>query len=144
MSQVHASCIAVDGIGVLLRGPSGCGKSDMALRLIDVGADLVADDRTDLALRDGAVWASAPAEIAGLMEVRGVGVLRLDAIAGTMLGLVVDLVDASAVERHPEAADCDLLGITVASVELSPFEASTPAKVRLAAARASGRIMQVP
>ena len=53
MSQVHATCIEVDGMGVLLRGPSGSGKSDLALRLIDGGARLVADDRTDLAVEDG-------------------------------------------------------------------------------------------
>ena len=46
--QIHATCIALDGRGVLLRGPSGSGKSDMALRLIDAGAELVADDRVDL------------------------------------------------------------------------------------------------
>ena len=102
MEQVHASCVAIDGTGVLLCGPSGSGKSDLALRLLDGGAQLVADDRTDLTGRDGGVWATSPAEIAGLIEVRGVGVLRLDAIDGIGLGLVVNLVVAAAVDRHPE------------------------------------------
>lgn len=144
MVQVHASCVAIEGTGILLRGPSGSGKSDLALRLVDDGAQLVADDRTDLTCSDGIVWAAAPVEIAGLIEVRGVGVLRHDAVDGIGLGLVVDLVVAAAVDRHPEPSTCDLLGITVPALALFPFEASAPAKVRLAASTASGRIMRVP
>ena len=60
MEQIHATCIAIDGVGVLLRGPSGAGKSDLALRLIDVGGRLVADDRADLRLVDGSVVAAPP------------------------------------------------------------------------------------
>jgi HPr kinase/phosphorylase len=144
MIQVHASCVAVDGTGVLLRGPSGSGKSDLALRLIDTGAGLIADDRTDLQVRDGIVWATAPTEIAGLIEVRGIGVLRLDAVVGIGVGLVIDLIDTGRVDRHPDAETCDLEGIAVPVLALSPFEASAPAKVRLAAAAAGRRIMRVP
>ena len=74
--QVHGTCIAIDGAGVLLRGPSGCGKSDLALRLIDGGAVLVADDRVSLEARAGDLVASAPDALAGLLEVRGVGIER--------------------------------------------------------------------
>lgn len=74
METVHATTIAIDGAGVLLRGPSASGKSDLALRLIDDGARLVADDRTVLALRDGIVEASAPPSIRGKIEVRGLGI----------------------------------------------------------------------
>src|SRR3546814_10156556 len=52
MQTVHATTVALDGTGVLLRGPAGSGKSDLALRLIDQGARLVADDRTALALEE--------------------------------------------------------------------------------------------
>ena len=93
MEQIHATTIYIDGSGVLLSGPSGSGKSDLALRLIDGGARLVADDRTDLALADGRLVASAPREIAGRMEVRGLGVLEKDAVPQTVLTLVVELVD---------------------------------------------------
>ncbi len=144
MEQIHASCVAIEGTGVLLCGPSGSGKSDLALRLLDGGAQLIADDRTDLTCRDGGVWAASPAEIAGLIEVRGVGVLRLDTMDGIGLGLVIDLVVAAAVDRHPEPRTCDLLGVQVPTLALFPFEASAPAKVRLAASMASGRIMRVP
>lgn len=132
MEQVHATCIDIDGTGVLLRGPPDSGKSDLALRLIDGGARLVADDRAELRLVDGAVVVSAPAAIAGMIEVRGLGIVRLEPVAEATLGLVVDLVPAPGIERLPEAASVELLGIAVAALRLDPFEASAPAKVRLA------------
>ncbi len=134
MERVHATCVDIDGTGVLLRGPPGSGKSDLALRLIDGGARLVTDDRADLDLEGGRVVVTAPPEIAGLFEVRGQGVGRLPSVERAALGLVVDLVQPERVERLPEAAQCELLGLTLPLVRLAPFEASAAAKVRLAAA----------
>ncbi len=132
MEQIHATAIDIDGDGVLLRGPSGCGKSDLALRLIDAGARLVADDRTDLTLSDGRVFASAPVELSGLIEVRGVGIVSMAALEKTPLALAVDLVGAADVERIPEPAGVDILGLSVPLLRLAPFEASAPAKIRAA------------
>jgi len=135
---VHGTTVAIDGRGVLLRGPSGAGKSDLALRLIDAGARLVADDQSILR-RDGeAVLAGAPATISGLIEVRGIGLLRLDALTEARLALVADLVAPEAVERLPEPRSETILGISLPCVALAPFEASAPAKLRLALAAASG------
>ncbi len=146
MEQIHATCIAVDidgaWTGVLLRGPSGCGKSDLALRVIEAGARLIADDRTDLSERDGAVVATAPPALAGLIEVRGLGILRMEALPEAAVGLVVDLVAPDDVERLPEPETTRLVGRSVAAVRLTPFEISAPTKVRLAAAMASGTIMR--
>jgi serine kinase of HPr protein (carbohydrate metabolism regulator) len=133
MEQVHATCVDIEGTGVLIRGPSGSGKSDLALRLIDGGARLVADDRAVLTLDGDRVMVTAPPEIAGLFEVRGQGVRRLPCIEGAALGLVVDLVPAGDVERLPEAVHCKILGVPLALLRLAPFEASAAAKVRLAA-----------
>lgn len=132
MEQVHATSIDIDGDGVLLRGPPASGKSDLALRLIDAGACLVADDRTDLALRDGRVFASAPAALAGRIEVRGIGILNVGAVVISPLALVVDLVGPGGVERLPEPSRTDILGLAIPLVRLAPFEASAPAKVRAA------------
>lgn len=123
---------------MLLRGPSGSGKSDLALRLIDNGATLVSDDYTDLSVREGVLTASAPETIAGLMEVRGVGIVRLspksEPAKPVPVALLVDLVhDSETVERLPEPQTETLLpGHPVRRVVLDPFEASAPAKVRLA------------
>src|SRR5476649_1972320 len=90
-ANIHASCIAIGSRGVLLLGPSGAGKSDLALRLIDEGARLVADDRTILFLTKGALWARAPASISGLIEIRGLGIVKLPARASVKIALVVKL-----------------------------------------------------
>ncbi len=132
MDTVHGTTVAIDGAGVLLRGPSGSGKSDLALRLIDGGAKLVADDRTALRRCDEGLVASAPDAIAGRLEVRGLGVVRLPALERVALSLVVDLVEAAAIERLPEADVADLLGVAVPRLRLAPFEPSAAAKVRLA------------
>lgn len=139
--QIHASCIELAGIGVLLRGPSGSGKSDLALRSIDAGARLVADDRTDLVVQDGALIASAPVPIAGRLEIRGLGIVAVSNVAATRVGLAVDLVAGPDVERLPEPRQCTYLGIAVPLIALAPFECSAPAKLRLAAREAAfGRL----
>jgi len=140
MDQTHATCVDIDGAGVLLRGPSGSGKSDLALRLIDGGARLVADDCTRLTLADGRLIASAPPEIAGRMEVRGLGIMDFEKRAETPLRLVIDLVAPGAVERLPKSATIEVFGVCLPLLRLTPFEASAPAKVRAAAkAAANGR-----
>ena len=71
---LHATAISINGQAVLLIGPPGSGKSDLALRLIDRGALLIADDQVALTEVDGVLHASAPAATAGLIEVRGLGI----------------------------------------------------------------------
>ncbi len=139
MIQVHGSCVAIDGRGVLLRGPSGRGKSDLALRLIDGGARLVADDRVDLSAAGGLLNASAPEPIAGRLEVRGVGILEVPCVAAIPLGLVVDLVEREDLERLPEPRIASFLGVTVPLMRLVATEASAAAKVRLALRAARAR-----
>jgi len=142
MVLVHGTTVAIEGKGVLLRGPSGSGKSDLALRLIDRGAVLVADDQTRLSEADGRLAAAAPPSIAGLIEVRGIGIVRLDYAAGVPLALVVDLVAGARVERLPPAVFASFLGIAVPLIALDPFEGSAMAKVRLAALSPTRDIMR--
>ncbi len=131
MATVHGTCIEVDGVGVLLRGPSGSGKSDLALRLIDSGALLVSDDQVVVENSAGRLLASAPETIAGLLEVRGVGLMTMPSAAESPLGLVVDLAPAGHVPRLPEPATVDLEGTSLPMLRLDPFEVSAPAKLRL-------------
>ncbi len=132
MIRVHGTSIALGGEGVLFRGPSGAGKSDFALRLIDQGARLVADDQTELRREGDELVMSAPVTIAGKIEVRGLGIVALPSLASAPLRLVVDLLPSDAIERMPLPRDCCYLGCTVPLVALAPFEASAPAKLRLA------------
>jgi HPr kinase/phosphorylase len=100
--QIHASCVAIKGKGVLILGESGAGKSDLALRLMDDGARLVADDRTELMIERGRLYARAPKSIAGLIEVRGLGIVAQPFARKAVVALVVKL-DA-APERMPKPA----------------------------------------
>jgi HPr kinase/phosphorylase len=133
--QVHGSCVSRDGDGVLLIGPSGSGKSDLALRLLDRGFSLVADDRVDI---DDGVAAPPPA-LAGLLEVRGLGIVRLPYAPTARLALVAEL--GAAAERLPAPgrhADLDL-----PLIRLDPAVASAPERVVLALDCALGRVSQV-
>ncbi|NQU57569.1 MAG: serine/threonine protein kinase [Rhodospirillales bacterium] len=144
LEKIHGTCVEVDGLGVLLCGPSGSGKSDLALRLIDEGARLIADDYTELSLQDGVLSARAPETIRDLIEVRGLGVVKIGAALQATLGVVIDLVASSDVERLAEDDQVELLGLPVARFRLAPFEASTPAKVRLVVRRVKGDVEHVP
>ncbi len=144
MEKIHGTCVAVEGTGVLLRGPSGSGKSDLAWRLIDGGARLVADDYTEVRVRDARLYASAPANMAGLIEVRGIGVIRTEHADDVPLGLAFDLVPGGDIERLPEAASWNCQGIHIPLYWLDPFEASAPAKVCLAVAVVQDLMVLVP
>ncbi len=132
------------GVGVLLRGPSGSGKSDLALRLIGGGARLVADDQVELKPAGGHLSATAPAAIAGLLEVRGLGPVPVATAASAQLGLVYDLVESEAVERLPADTTVAYEDVRVPLLRVAPFEASAPDKVRLAAQRAKLDMLSAP
>jgi len=141
-TRVHATCVALrqgrTWRAVLLRGPSGAGKSDLALRLIETGARLVADDQTDLSRQGSTVIASAPARIAGLIEARGIGIVKLSRdqlVSRARLALLVDLAHPERIERLPEPASETVMGVALPVVAVAPFEASASAKLRLALAR---------
>lgn len=138
---VHGTCVAVTGRGVLLRGPSGSGKSDLALRLIDRGGELVADDQVALTPERGAVVARAPAKLAGLIEVRGIGIIRRLPRFQAPVALLVDLVARDAVERMPMPAVESLCDIPVSRMRLNPFDASAAIKIELALGVLDGSVM---
>jgi serine kinase of HPr protein (carbohydrate metabolism regulator) len=135
---LHATAVAIDGRAVLLRGPSGAGKSDLGLRLIDAGARLVADDQSELWRSGEALVVRAPAALAGLIEVRGIGILRLAALAEAPVALLADLVRPEAIERLPRPCSETVLGVVVRRIAVAPFEASAAAKIRLALSAFTG------
>ncbi len=143
MHLVHGTTVEIEGRGVLLRGPSGSGKSDLALRLIDGGAVLVSDDQTEVSLENGRLFASPPAVLAGLLEVRGLGIVPVAYCTRAPLALVVDLVDQSArIERLPDPDWAVLHGVSIPRLQLVAFEAAAAAKVRLAVLTPAGTIMR--
>jgi serine kinase of HPr protein (carbohydrate metabolism regulator) len=128
---LHATSVAIGGRAVLLSGPSGSGKSDLALRLIDRGALLVSDDYTLVKRVDGRLIATAPATIAGKMEVRGIGIVDLPTAGEAPVALLIDLFDT--IDRMPlDMRRRTLAGIDVPVARIAAFEISAPIKVELA------------
>jgi serine kinase of HPr protein (carbohydrate metabolism regulator) len=128
---IHASTVATGGRSVLISGPSGSGKSDLALRLIDRGFTLVSDDQT-LVHREGErLLAYPPPQIAGKLEVRGIGIVEMETVADVPVALLVEL--ASEIERIPDEGNTRLiLGVSVPVIAVDAKTASAPAKVSLA------------
>jgi len=149
MNNIHASCVmlaaaarpfgAAEDAGVLILGESGAGKSGLALRLLAAGARLVADDRVELFSRADALWAKPPAQLAGLIEARGVGIVRLPHAVEARVALAVHLVGRDRVPRLPEPAFFAPPGEIRQEnwpplLHLSAEDPATPAKIVLAAA----------
>ncbi len=130
-SYHHASCVSVDGKGILLLSESGAGKSDLALRLIHAGAVLVSDDQVILMQKGNTLLASPPEKIAGLIEARGIGLLTMPYQQDIPLALVVQLVERKAVSRLPEPAFFDCFGVQVPLLSLHAFDESVCAKIFL-------------
>ncbi|PZU08742.1 HPr kinase/phosphorylase [Sphingomonas sp.] len=126
---LHATCVSIGKRGVLILGPSGSGKSDLALRLIDRGAMLISDDGVEVRAESGRAIASAPATIAGQLEVRGLGIVALPAYDEIPVSLCISLDS----ERHRMPPDplpvLSVAGLPVPMLALDPFEPSAPIKV---------------
>lgn len=130
MTLVHATCVAVDGRAVLIEGPSGSGKSDLALRLIDRGAILIADDQTEVRAEQGHLYAHAPAVIAGRLEVRGLGIVRVPHLTSAPLALAVRIGTPHRMPRADETRTIE--GQSLAVMTVAALEASAPVKVEWA------------
>ncbi len=132
---MYGSCVSRNGQAILLVGPSGAGKSDLVLRLLSRGFELVADDQVDVL--DHMV--SCPAELSGLLEVRGLGIMRMPSVALARLVLVADL--GKAAERLPAPRVHPVLGCPV--VQIDATSASAPERLALALDCALGIVSQV-
>lgn len=132
MSEVvRGTAVAIDGRAVLLRGPSGCGKSDLALRLIDRGASLVSDDYTEVRPEAGRLLARAPANIAGRIEIRGIGIVECPAVADAPLCLVAELDGAP--DRLPDGPlAAEIVGMSLPAIAIAALEPSAPLKLEAA------------
>jgi serine kinase of HPr protein (carbohydrate metabolism regulator) len=126
----RASCVALGDHGLLIEGPPGSGKSSLALALIDRGATLVGDDGVLLERRGQRLWAHPPPAIAGLMEIRNVGLARM-AARPAQLSLVVRL-DPDAPRYIEAAEELELAGVHLPLVRLWPGSPVLPLRAEWA------------
>jgi serine kinase of HPr protein (carbohydrate metabolism regulator) len=128
---VHATTVAIDGRAVMISGPSGSGKSDLALRLLDRGFSLVSDDQT-FVRRDGErLIAAAPPNIAGKLEIRGIGIVDVAYVDDVPIALLVELTGH--IERLPDDNPTrPILGAVIPVIGIEAMAASAASKVAVA------------
>ena len=129
--NLHATCIAIKQNGILLLGKSGAGKSDLALRLIEnKNAILVADDRVDIKKIDNKIFALPPHTIKGLLELRGIGIIKVSYLEQCDIKLAVNLVDdIKQIERMPENKFYEIQQVKIPMIDIYPFEVSATDKI---------------
>lgn len=147
----HGTAVAIGGYGALLMGPSGSGKSDLALRFLSCGLALaneaqppalVGDDQILISQESGKLMLRPAETLAGLMEVRGLGIVKMAYVGQAELCLVIKLGDAQSVPRMPEAPlpVTSILGLDVPTLSLCARETSAAEKLFLALGQAIGDI----
>jgi serine kinase of HPr protein (carbohydrate metabolism regulator) len=132
MTTVHASAVLVGARAVLIRGPSAAGKSRLAWELIEASrngavrfARLVGDDRVHLQAAGGRLLVRPAEALTGMIELRGIGILRRDHEPCAVVGLVVDLAAMDA-ERLPEDGQTIIEGVAIPRLAVAPGVAALP------------------
>jgi serine kinase of HPr protein (carbohydrate metabolism regulator) len=128
---IHASTVAAEGRAVLISGPSGSGKSDLTLRLLDRGFTLISDDQTIVRREGERLIASAPPNIKGKLEIRGIGIVDMDIVESAPIALYVELT--SEIVRLPDdRRERPVLGVNLPLISIDAQTASAASKVSLA------------
>lgn len=128
---IHASAVRLSEKGVLLLGPSASGKSDLALRLIDAGAVLIADDQVRLTREGDHLHAAPPERLQGLIALRGIGIMRVP-FAPSLLDLAVDLLpDGAADDPLPEPSSRSWLGLDLPKIGVDASSPSAVARIKM-------------
>ena len=140
--RLHATCVAFGGAGLLLLGVPGAGKSSLALRLMERGWSLVADDQVEIVATAEGLMASPPAALAGLLEIRGLGVFERLAHAPARLAVAARLRPASGIPRLPEPSLWRAQGVELPEFPLDAADVAAPEKALWALRAATGQLRQ--
>lgn len=127
--RIHGTSICYQQKGLLFLGTSGSGKSDLALRLIDIGASLIADDQTILTLNNQAIVLTCPEAINSKLEIRGIGIVKIPSLKSHQLNFVFQLKPYTEIERFPSNNWINILDQKIPYYEIDPFELSVMSKI---------------
>lgn len=131
MTLYHASCVELKGKGILILGESGSGKSDLAIRLLDNGGTLVSDDYVEVVSVDSLLIAKTAPNIGGMIEVRGVGLMKVNFLPATQLALALELVSPKSIDRLPNELFFEENNVNIPLYKFDGFCASAIAKINL-------------
>ena len=130
--MMHSSAISLNGDGILIKGPSGSGKTDLALRLIESGGKLISDDQVIIKRKAKKLFLSSPEGLNGLMQLPGIGIVKVDHVQNIPLELVVKLQPYNVLEPFPINNQEFIEDFSIPSLNLYSFAISATAKIKIA------------
>ena len=132
MFIIHSTAISLNGDGILIKGPSGSGKTDLALRLIESGGKLISDDQVIIKRKAKKLFLSSPEGLNGLMQLPGIGIVKVDHVQNIPLELVVKLQPYNVLEPFPINNQEFIEDFSIPSLNLYSFAISATAKIKIA------------
>ena len=132
MFMMHSTAISLNGDGILIKGPSGSGKTDLALRLIESGGKLISDDQVIIKRKAKKLFLSSPEGLNGLMQLPGIGIVKVDHVQNIPLELVVKLQPYNVLEPFPINNQEFIEDFSIPSLNLYSFAISATAKIKIA------------
>lgn len=130
--MMHSTAISLNGDGILIKGPSGSGKTDLALRLIESGGKLISDDQVIIKRKAKKLFLSSPEGLNGLMQLPGIGIVKVDHVQNIPLELVVKLQPYNVLEPFPINNQEFIEDFSIPSLNLYSFAISATAKIKIA------------
>ena len=132
MFIIHSTAISLNGDGILIKGPSGSGKTDLALRLIESGGKLISDDQVIIKRKAKRLFLSSPKELNGLMQLSGIGIVKVDYVQNIPLELVVKLQPYKNLDPFPINKEEIIKDLSIPVLSLYSFAVSATAKIKIA------------
>ena len=130
--MIHSTAISLNGDGVLIKGPSGSGKTDLALRLIESGGKLISDDQVVVKRKAERLFLSSPKELNGLMQLSGIGIVKVDYVQNIPLELVVKLQPYNVLDPFPINREEFIKDLSIPALNLYSFAVSATSKIKIA------------
>ena len=128
---MHSTAISLNGDGILIKGPSGSGKTDLALRLIESGGKLISDDQVVIKRKAKKLFLSSPKELNGLMQLSGIGIVKVDYVENIPLELVVKLQPFKVLDPFPINKQEVIEDFSIPALNLYSFSISATAKIKI-------------